>query len=127
MFHDEVELARRRGRVGVRAGDYVVALDHDNARYAVEMLEPQGHDSFFRWGFFNSVLEKKEAYSDYVFEDHALELLQGEPELNASFAAWKRANPALVSDQNAVLDFIFANCQRYREPEWRRYPVFMLT
>ena len=127
MFHDEVELARRRGRVGVRAGDYVVALDQDNARYAVEMLEPQGHDSFFRWGFFNSVLEKKEAYSDYVFEDHALELLQGEPELNASFAAWKRANPALVSDQNAVLDFIFANCQRYREPEWRRYPVFMLT
>jgi hypothetical protein len=31
----------------------------------------KGHDSFFRWGFFNSVLEKKEAYSDYVFEDEA--------------------------------------------------------
>jgi len=25
-----------------------------------------------------------------------------------------------------VLDFIFANCARYREPEWRRYPVFMI-
>ena len=62
-----------------------------------------------------------------MFEDHALELLQSEPELKASFAAWKDANPALVSSQNAVLDFIFANCQRYREPEWRRYPVFMLT
>jgi hypothetical protein len=24
------------------------------------------------------------------------------------------------------LDFIFANCARYREPEWRRYPVFMI-
>ena len=127
MFHDEVQLERRHGRIGVRAGDYIVALDQDNARYAVEMLEPQGHDSFFRWGFFNSVLEKKEAYSDYVFEDHALELLQDEPELKAGFAAWKIANPALVSDQAAVLDFIFANCQRHREPEWRRYPVFMLA
>ena len=63
------------------------------------MLEPQGHDSFFRWGFFNSVLEKKEAYSDYVFEDHALELLRDEPELKAKFDAWKGANVALVSDQ----------------------------
>jgi hypothetical protein len=126
MFHDEVELERRSDRIGVRAGDYVIALDQDSARYAVEMLEPQGHDSFFRWGFFNSVLEKKEAYSDYVFEDHATELLRDEPELKAQFEAWKAANPALISDQNAVLDFIFANCQRYREPEWSRYPVLML-
>jgi hypothetical protein len=60
-----------RQTVQLRAGDYIVPLDQDKARYAVETLEPLGHDSFFRWGFFNSVLEKKEAYSDYVFEDEA--------------------------------------------------------
>ena len=105
---------------------YIVPLDQDNARYAVETLEPQGHDSFFRWGFFNSVLEKKEAYSDYVFEDHAAELLNDEPALAAKFEEWKRENAALLGNQEAVLDFIFANCERYREPEWRRYPVFMV-
>jgi hypothetical protein len=126
MFHDEVVLERRRIEVLVRAGDVVVPLDQDHARYAVEMLEPQGHDSFFRWGFFNSVLEKKEAYSDYVFEDHAAELLRDEPALKAKFEAWKAAHPALLQDQNAVLDFIFANCARYREPEWGRYPVLMM-
>lgn len=126
MFHDDVQLERRRGQVTLRAGDYIVPLDQDNARYAVETLEPLAHDSFFRWGFFNSVLEKKEAYSDYVFEDHAEELLRDEPELAAKFEAWKKANPALLKDQGAVLDFIFASCERYREPEWRRYPVFML-
>ena len=108
MFHDEVVLEQRSERVPLRAGDYVVPLDQDQARYAIEMLEPQGHDSFFRWGFFNSVLEKKEAYSDYVFEDHAADLLRDEPALAAKFAAWKAANPALLSDQDAVLDFIFA-------------------
>lgn len=126
MFHDEVVLERRTDTLPVRAGDYLVTLDQDQARYAVEMLEPQGHDSFFRWGLFNSVLEKKEAYSDYVFEDHAAELLRDEPELKTKFAAWKAANPSLLTNQNAVLDFIFANCERYREPEWSRYPVFMV-
>jgi hypothetical protein len=106
MFHDDVQLERRCAKVVLRAGDYIVPLDQENARYAVEMLEPLGHDSFFRWGLFNSVLEKKE--------------------LAAKFAEWKSANPALLQDQGAVLDFIFANCARYREPEWRRYPVFMI-
>ncbi|OON59983.1 peptidase M14 [Massilia sp. KIM] len=126
MFHEEVVLEKRRGQVLLRAGDYIVPLDQDKARYAVETLEPLAHDSFFRWGFFNSVLEKKEAYSDYVFEDHAEELLRAEPALAEKFAAWKAANPALLANQEAVLDFIFANCERYREPEWRRYPVFMI-
>jgi len=126
MFHDEVVLEKRRGQVQLRAGDYIVPLDQDQARYAVETLEPLAHDSFFRWGFFNSVLEKKEAYSDYVFEDHAEELLRAEPQLAEKFEAWKAANPALLASQEAVLEFIFANCERYREPEWRRYPVFMI-
>jgi hypothetical protein len=126
MFHDDVQLERRCATVRLRAGDYIVPLDQERARYAVEMLEPLGHDSFFRWGFFNSVLEKKEAYSDYVFEDEAEKLLLEEPELAAKFADWKQANPALLQDQSALLDFIFANCARYREPEWRRYPVFMI-
>jgi hypothetical protein len=126
MFHDDVRVERRRALARLRRGDFLVMLDQDNARYAVETLEPQAHDSFFRWGFFNSVLEKKEAYSDYVFEDEAERLLRAEPELAANFAAWKAANPQLVNDQAAVLDFIFHGCTRYHEPEWRRYPVFMI-
>jgi hypothetical protein len=126
MFHDDVQLERRRETVTVRADDYIVPLAQDQARYAVETLEPQAHDSFFRWGFFNSVLEKKEAYSDYVFEDEAERLLAAEPELAAKFDAWKAAHPDLLTDQGVVLDFIFANCARWREPEWRRYPVFMI-
>jgi hypothetical protein len=126
MFHDDVVLERRHASVQLRAGDYLVPLDQDNARYAVETLEPLAHDSFFRWGFFNSVLEKKEAYSEYVFEDEAERLLAQEPELAAKFEQWKTENPGLLTNQEAVLDFIFANCARYREPEWRRYPVFMI-
>jgi hypothetical protein len=123
MFHDTVEITTQAETVLARAGDVLVYLNQENARYAVETLEPQAHDSFFRWGFFNSVLEKKEAYSDYVFEDSALEMLEQEPELKAKFERWKTQNPQLLSDQDAVLGFIFANGKRHHEPEWLRYPV----
>ncbi|MBC3874834.1 M14 family zinc carboxypeptidase [Undibacterium flavidum] len=127
MFHDEVELQAVREMFLARAGDYVVDLNQPNARYAIETLEPQAHDSFFRWGFFNSVLEKKEAFSDYVFEDSAYEMLQAEPELADKFASWKAANPTLLNNQEAVLAFIFAHGKRFNEPEWCRYPVYSIV
>jgi hypothetical protein len=126
QFHDSMELCTQIDTIHARTGDYLLLLDQPNARYAVETLEPQAHDSFFRWGFFNSVLEKKEAFSDYVFEDSALDMLQTEPALRIKFQAWQEENPELQHDQGAVLAFIFAHCQRFHEPEWRRYPVFSL-
>ena len=126
LFHDQVRLSSHPVTVQARAGDVLVRLDQANARYAVETLEPQAHDSFFRWGFFNSILEKKETFSDYVFEDTALEMLQAEPALRDAFEAWKAGNPDRLVDQQAVLSFIYAAGQRHAEPQWRRYPVIGL-
>ncbi len=126
MFHDQLELTEHVETVSAHAGDYLVPLAQANARYAVETLEPRGHDSFFRWGFFNSVLEKKENFSDYVFEDTALQMLHDEPGLREKFEAWKGQHPELLSDQAAVLGFVFAHGQRHREPSWKRYPVAAL-
>jgi len=126
MFHEEMTLSTKTETVWARAGDYLVHLDQAQARYAIETLEPQAHDSFFRWGFFNSVLEKKENFSDYAFEDTALEMLRAEPELRIQFEQWKVQNPALLSNQKAVLGFIFTHGQRFKEPSWRRYPVVSL-
>ena len=116
-------LAARSETVHARAGDVWVPLDQPKARYIVETLEPAAHDSFFRWGFFNSVLEKKEAFSAYVFEDTAREMLEAEPALKAGFEAWKQRNPDKLGDPQAVLGYIFAHGRRHAEPGWRRYPV----
>ena len=126
MFHDEVQLERHGATAELRAGDFLIPLNQAAARYAIETLEPQAHDSFFRWGFFNAILERKEAFSDYVFEDLAVELLRDEPALREKFDAWKSAHPELLANQTEVLGFIYAHCERYAEPEWRRYPVWSL-
>lgn len=122
-FFDELALSTRIEPGAARAGDVWVTLAQPRARYAVETLEPMAHDSFFRWGFFASVLERKEHYSDYVFEDSAEAMLRNEPALREAFERWTAEDPARLDDPVQVLDFIHAHGERHAEPGFRRYPV----
>ncbi|MBX3607938.1 MAG: peptidase M14 [Piscinibacter sp.] len=126
-LHTRLELRAEALTLQARAGDWLVPLGRGTDRYVIETLEPQGADSFFRWGFFDAVLDRKETYSDYLFEDEALNVLEAEPDTRAAFEAWKRANPALAGDAEAVLGFIHRHCRRYAEPAWRRIPVYRLA
>jgi hypothetical protein len=125
-LHDVLEVKSEPMVAEVAAGDWVLPLGGPHDRFVVEVLEPLGTDSFLRWAFFDSVLDKKESFSDYVFEDEAESLLAAEPDLARRFEAWKAAHPERLGDRQAVLDFIFLGSQRYAEPEWRRYPVLRL-
>jgi hypothetical protein len=109
------------------AGDWLVLLsEQEDPRYVLETLEPQATDSLFRWGFFNAHLEKKEDFSDYVFEDEALLMLKTEPGLQQKFDDWKSSHPELVASQEAVLRFLFENGSAHHEAEYLRYPIFSL-
>jgi hypothetical protein len=79
--------------------------------------------AFFAGDSSTAFWKRKKAFSAYAFEDTALALLRDEPGLQARFEAWKAANLQHLTDQDKVLQFIFTHCQRYIEPEWRRYPV----
>lgn len=100
----------------------VLAEQGPAARYLVEALEPQATDSFFAWGFFDSVLQQKEHYSDYVFEDLAANYLTQNPALRQQLEAAKRADPALAASGPAQLDWVYQHSP-YREAGYRRYPV----
>lgn len=126
-LHSQVSVQAELLWAEVRAGDWLLPLGGPHDRFAVEVLEPLGMDSFFRWGFFDSVLDKKEGFSDYVFEDEALRLLDAEPGLRQRFEAWQAEHPELQTDPEAVLGFIFHAAQRHAEPEWRLYPVLRLA
>ncbi|OWP65155.1 hypothetical protein CDA63_02030 [Hymenobacter amundsenii] len=103
-------------------GDYYVSLDQPAARYLIETLEPQATDSFFAWGFFDSMLQQKEHFSDYVFEDLAANLLRQQPALRAQFDQKKQADPAFAASGPAQLDWIYQQSDHY-EPSYLRYPV----
>jgi len=108
-----------------RKGDYIVYLDQPANRYIIEMLEPTGDDSFFAWNFFDAILQQKEGYSAYRWEDLAAEVLRKNPALQASLEEKKALDPVFAKDSNRILDFIYKNSPYY-EKEHRRYPIYRL-
>ena len=94
-------------------------------RYIVEMLEPTGDDSFFAWNFFDAILQQKEGYSDYRWEDIAAEVLKNNPDLKQKLEAKKLADPDFAKNASAQLNFIYKNSPYY-EPAHLRYPVYRL-
>jgi len=106
-------------------GDYVVYVNQATNRYIVETLEPQATDSFFNWNFFDSILDMKEHYSAYVFEDTAAELLKVNPELKAKLEAKKAADTAFAKSGSAQLEFVYKNSDYYEKTN-NRYPISRL-
>jgi len=111
--------------VKVLKGDYIIYLNQPNNRYIIEMLEPTGDDSFFAWNFFDAILQQKEGYSDYRWEDIAADVLKKDPALKEKLEAKKTSDPKFAANSNAILDFIYRNSPYY-EKAHLRYPVYRL-
>jgi len=121
--HSQVQLRTAQETVTYHAGDFVVYLTGTApVRYLVETLEPLATDSFFAWGFFDSVLQQKEHYSDYVFEDLAADLLRRDPGLRQRLEKLKQLDAAFGANGKAQLEWVYLN-SAYHEPGHNRYPV----
>jgi hypothetical protein len=105
-----------------RKGDYLVVLNQPANRYIVEMLEPTGDDSFFAWNFFDAILQQKEGYSDYRWDEVAATYLQSQPALQQALQQKKQSDTAFAKSHSAQLDFIYKQSPWY-EPAHNTYPV----
>ena len=121
-LHREVEVEKEVGSMRFHKGDVVVYTDQPANRYIVETLEPQGPDSYFAWNFFDGILQQKEYFSSYVFEDLAEAFLEENPTLKAELEQKKSADEAFANSARAQLDFIYKQSPYY-EPTHMRYPV----
>ncbi|MCF0060799.1 M14 family metallopeptidase [Dyadobacter chenwenxiniae] len=124
-WHTSVKTKTVNQRVTFKKGDWYIPVNQWTNRYIVETLEPKGVDSFFKWNFFDTILQSKEHYSAYVFEDLAAELLAKDVSLRIKLADKRKSDPEFAKSSSAQLDFIYDNSP-YREKEYMRYPVFRL-
>lgn len=123
--HYNVKVDPKRVDITFRKGDYLVPVNQWRNRYIVETLEPEAPDSFLAWNFFDAVLQQKEHFSAYVFEDHAVKILEENPEIKRELEAAKKVNPDLAKSANRQLEFIYRRSAHW-EPEYLRYPVFRI-
>ena len=107
-------------------GDIMIPVNQEKGRFVVEVLEPQAVDSYFNWNFFDTILQQKEYFSPYVFEDIAAKLLQENTELKHEFNTKKKANPEFANNWYAQLDFIYKQSNHY-EKGHMQYPVYRIV
>lgn len=123
--NSDVKVSSSMQKIKFLKGDYIIPMNQAANRYIIEMLEPTGDDSFFAWNFFDAILQQKEGYSDYRWEDVASEVLKKDPELKQKLEAKKQSDPAFAKNASAQLNFIYKNSPYY-EPAHLRYPVYRL-
>lgn len=112
--------------VTVNEGDYYVSTGQRAGRYLLATLEPAAPDSFFNWNFFDSILQQKEHFSAYVFEDLAEEILEDYPEIEKEFLQKKENDPEFAASSYDQLNWIYKQSDHY-EKAHLRYPVYRVV
>ena len=124
-LHYNTTVSKTAKEVLFRTGDLYIPTNQNGVRYLLETLEAAATDSFFNWNFFDTILQQKEGYSAYVFEDIAAEILAKNPKIKMLFENKLKNEKAFSKNSKAQLDFIYKNSPHY-EPAHLLLPVFKL-
>lgn len=121
-FHYNTSVEMTEEEVKFKTGDYVVDTRQSGVRYLMETLEPTASDSFFNWNFFDTILQQKEGFSPYVWEDMAEEFLHENPDIKEEFEAKKKIDANFSNNWYLQLDWIHKRSPHY-ESSHLRYPI----
>lgn len=123
--HYNTKVKSTKEKVMFRAGDYIVNTNQSGLRYLLETLEPTAPDSFFNWNFFDTILQQKEGFSPYVWEDKAQLLLKTNPKLQIEYNIKISYDEDFANNWYAQLDWIHKQSKNY-EKAHLQYPVYRL-
>jgi hypothetical protein len=124
-LHYNTKVAPKNVKIAFSKGDYLVSTKQKGVKYLVEAFEPEGVDSFFNWNFFDPILQQKEHYSEYIFEDTAAKLLKENPQLKAELETKKQNDREFAKNAEAQLNWIYKNSVYY-EKAHMQYPVYRI-
>jgi hypothetical protein len=124
-LHYNVQTESRTVTRTFHRGDLLIPVRQKAINYLMETLEPKAEDSFFAWGFFDPILQQKEYFSDYVFEDTGAAWLKEHPEVKVQLEQRKKDDPNFAKNADAQLDFVYRQSPWF-EPSAMRYPLFRI-
>ncbi len=124
-LHSQVKTRDTMMKLKVFAGDKLVYVTPENADFLSATLEPKSPDSYFCWNFFDAILQQKEGYSAYVFEDKAVEILVNNHQLKESLMKKQQQDPVFAKDAGAQLDYVYKHSDYY-EKSHKRYPIYRI-
>ena len=114
-LHYDTEVSKDTVEQQFFKGDIYIPTQQKGIRYIIETLEPEATDSFFNWNFFDTILQQKEGYSAYVFEDIAEQFLKDNPEIQKEFEEKLKNDQNFAKSPRAQLNFIFKKSPYYEK------------
>ena len=124
-LHYNTKIESKKEKIKIVSGDFLVPTQQSGIKYLLETLEPEAIDSFFNWNFFDAVLQQKEGYSAYVFEDLAIQILKDNPDLKSKFEEKRNKEIEFSKNAEAQLDWIYEN-SIYFENAFLKYPIYRI-
>ena len=124
-LHYNTSILEKTEDFNFKKGDIYIPTNQSGVRYLLETLEAEATDSFFNWNFFDTILQQKEGYSGYVFEDIAEKLLMDNSELKIKLDEKQKKDVDFEKNPRAQLDFVFKNSLHY-ENAHLRLPIFKI-
>jgi hypothetical protein len=121
-MHFNTTVSKQLEKTFVKEGDYLVSTQQAGIKYLLETLEPEAIDSFFNWNFFDTILQQKEGFSPYVFEEIAEQLLENNPTLKSKFESKKQEDDVFRENAYAQLSWLHKQSEYY-EKAHLRYPI----
>ncbi len=124
-FHYHTQVTGNIEKRQFKKGDLIIPTNQKGVRFLLETLEPEATDSFFNWNFFDTILQRKEGFSPYVFEDLAVEILKNNPELKKQFDLKKKQDQKFSKNWYAQLNYIYKH-SKYLEKAYLQYPIYRI-
>ena len=124
--NSNIKVDRKIINYSFRKGDYVIPVNQLRKRFIVEVLEPEGNDSYFAWNYFDPILVQKEGYSAYAYEELAAHYLNENPKLQNELNAKRLQDKKFASSASEQLEFVFKHSPYY-EKGHNLYPVFRIV
>lgn len=112
-------------KVTFRKGDYLISTNQKAIRYVIETLEPSAPDSFFNWNFFDTILQQKEGFSPYVWEDRAQQFLKENPKIQIEYNVKISYDEDFANNWYAQLDWLHKQSKHY-EIAHLVYPIYRI-
>jgi hypothetical protein len=119
----KIEVGESRQELRLKPGDILVPSAQDGALFIHAALQPRAEDSYLTWNFFDSYLQQKEYFSNYVFKDQIADILAKDQKLNEEYQLRKATDEKFKNSEWDQLYFIYSRSP-YFEQTFMRLPIY---
>ena len=119
----QIEVGESERAIDLKPGDILIPSQQDAALFIHASLQPRAEDSYLTWNFFDSYLQQKEYFSNYVFKDQIADILAKNQQLQEEYQLRKVTDEKFRNSEWDQLYFIYSRSP-YFEQTFMRLPIY---